>query len=132
NPLGSTSWQGGGPSPTGLSSSSIGSPLLSSLSADPHSVRSSHETVGSEIGHQHLSSRPIELSLGLAVALAGLGFGFPIFVLGLVILAWALVGWVSDDLHDKFLVPDEQPGNRWPFKTTTKFKLVMWSFIGSE
>jgi len=127
-----TSWKGGGPSPIGVAASSIGRPLLSSLSADPHSVRSSHETVGSEIGHQHWSSRPIELSLGLAVALAGLGFGFPIFVLGLVILAWALVGWVSDDLHDKFLVPDEQPGNRWPFQTTTKLKLGMWAFISSE
>jgi len=127
-----TSWKGGGPSPIGVAASSIGRPLLSSLSADPHSVRSSHETVGSEIGHQHWSSRPIELSLGLAVALAGLGFGFPIFVLGLVILAWALVGWVSDDLHDKFMVPDEPPGNRWPFQTTTKLKLGMWAFISSE
>ena len=127
-----TSWKGGGPSPVGLSASSIGRPLLSSLSADPHNVRSSHESIGQEMAHQHWSSRPIQLSLGLAMALAGLGFGFPIFVLGIVVLAWALVGWVSDDLHDKFMVPDEPPGDRWPFQSTTKLKLGMWAFISSE
>src|SRR5438445_11670612 len=30
------------------------------------------------------------------------------------------------------MVPDEPPGNRWPFQTTTKLKLGMWAFISSE
>ena len=85
----------------------------------------------------HLSSRPLELSLGLLLFLAGAPFypsvaGIASMVLGALVIFYAFWGWGMDDLHDKFTVPPEEEGDRWPFHAVPKLKLGMWVFLSSE
>ena len=85
----------------------------------------------------HLSSRPLELSMGGMVFLAGAAFypessGLALMVVGAAILAYSFWGWGMDDLHDKFVVPPEVEGDRWPFSAVPKLKLGMWVFLSSE
>ncbi|MDG7007325.1 MAG: cbb3-type cytochrome c oxidase subunit I [Nitrososphaerota archaeon] len=89
-------------------------------------------------GHAvHLSSRPLELSLGLLLFLAGAPFypdiaGIASMVLGALVIIYAFWGWGMDDLHDRFTVPPETEGDRWPFHAVPKLKLGMWVFLSSE
>jgi cytochrome c oxidase subunit I+III len=89
-------------------------------------------------GHAgHLSSRPLELSMGALVFLAGAAFypdlaGIGLMVLGALVVVYAFWGWGMDDLHDKFVVLPEQEGDRWPFHAVPKLKLGMWVFLSSE
>ena len=89
-------------------------------------------------GHAgHLSSRPLELSVGAMVFLAGAAFypdgsGMALMLVGGLVFAYALWGWARDDLHDKFVVPPEVEGDRWPFHAVPKLKLGMWVFLSSE
>jgi len=85
----------------------------------------------------HLSSRPLELSLGALVLLSGAAFypnlvGIGLMVFGALIAVYAFWGWGTDDLHDKFVVPPEAKGDRWPFHEVPKLKLGMWVFLSSE
>ncbi len=90
-----------------------------------------------EVHAGHLSSRPLELSLGAMVFLAGAAFyqsagGIALMVVGALVTAYAFWGWGRDDLHDKFVVPPEEEGDRWPFSAVPKLKLGMWVFLSSE
>jgi cytochrome c oxidase subunit I+III len=98
-----------------------------------------HASMGATAeGHAaHLSSRPLELSLGAFVFLAGAAFwpdpsGLGLMVIGGLIVAYSFWGWAKDDLHDKFVVPPEQEGDRWPFSAVPKLKLGMWVFLSGE
>ncbi|MBI3841437.1 MAG: cbb3-type cytochrome c oxidase subunit I [Thaumarchaeota archaeon] len=99
-----------------------------------------HETQsrGGAVGHYgHLSSRPIQISIGALVFLIGAAF-YPSIsgVAGLVVGAGAVVyafwGWAKDDIEGKFVVPPEDVGDRWPFASVPKLKLGIWVFLSSE
>ena len=89
-------------------------------------------------GHSaHLSSRPLELSMGALVFLVGAAFyptpgGIGLLVLGGLVVLYAFWGWAKDDLHDRFVIPVEEEGDRWPFNAVSKLKLGMWVFLSSE
>jgi len=89
-------------------------------------------------GHYgHLSSRPLEISLGALVFLAGTAFypgalGLGMMVIGALVVVYSFWGWGMDDLHEKFVVPPEEEGDRWPFSAVPKIKLGMWVFLSSE
>jgi cytochrome c oxidase subunit I+III len=89
-------------------------------------------------GHYaHLSSRPLEISLGALVFLAGTAFypgaaGLGLMVVGALVVVYSFWGWGKDDLHDKFVIPPEVEGDRWPFSAVPKLKLGMWVFLSSE
>ncbi len=102
--------------------------------SDPHASAASYTPEGHS---GHLSSRPLELSMGALVFLAGAAFypaagGVALMVVGALIAFYAFWGWGKDDLHDKFVVPPEEEGDRWPFSAVPKLKLGMWVFISSE
>ena len=85
----------------------------------------------------HLSSRPLELSMAALVFLAGAAFypgvgGIVLMVVGALIAIYGFWGWGMDDLHDKFVIPPEEEGDRWPFSAVPKLKLGMWVFLSSE
>ena len=92
---------------------------------------------GGETHFGHLSSRPIELSLGALVFLIGaavypslIGLGSMVF--GGLVVVYSFWGWAKDDLQEKFVVPPEEEGDRWPFSAVPKLKLGMWVFLSSE
>jgi cytochrome c oxidase subunit I+III len=85
----------------------------------------------------HLSSRPLELSVGALAFLLGAAFwpdasGLGLMVVGGLIVAYSFWGWAKDDLNDKFVVPPEEEGDRWPFAAIPKLKLGMWVFLSGE
>jgi cytochrome c oxidase subunit I+III len=85
----------------------------------------------------HLSSRPLELSLGALVFLFGMAFypaavGLAAMVVGSLIVVYTFIGWARDDLAGRFHVPEEAIGDRWPFEAVAKVKLGMWVFLSSE
>ena len=86
---------------------------------------------GGAVGADHLSGRPVTLSLGLFLLFVGLGF-LPILVSALFLLAYSLVGWAYDDLRGRFRVPDEAEGERWPVVGVPKVKLGVWVFLASD
>ena len=100
----------------------------------------SHENTASApgSGHSgHLSSRPLEISLGALVFFAGAAFypdstGMALMLVGGLVFAYAMWGWARDDLRDRFVVPPEEEGDRWPFSAVPKLKLGMWVFLSSE
>ncbi|TLY13426.1 MAG: cytochrome C oxidase subunit I [Thaumarchaeota archaeon] len=91
----------------------------------------------SEHHEQHLSSRPIALTIGVTLAMLGfslleLGVGWPVIFVGLVVIAWSLYGWARDDLWSRFHVPEEEGRELWPFSKIPKIKLGMWTFLAGE
>jgi cytochrome c oxidase subunit I+III len=92
---------------------------------------------GGESHYGHLSTRPIQLSLGATLFLIGAAFytdtaGIGLMVVGGLIVAYTFWGWGRDDMHNKFVVPPEDEGDRWPFGGIPKLKLGMWVFLSSE
>ncbi len=131
NPWGATTLEWTSPSSPSLTGLGNGISRDTPESTGPYS--GPHE-------HRHLSSRPITISLGMALSAAGMGFaigfsayaGFPVLVLGILICVWGLVGWARDDMHGKFTMPEEVDRENWPFAQVPKVKLAMWGFLGSE
>ncbi len=110
---------------------------IGQLATDSRASAPPSPAVGAEAHAGHLSSRPIELSMGALVFLAGAAFypdvgGIALMVLGALVAVYAFWGWGKDDLQDKFVVPPEQEGDRWPFSAVPKLKLGMWVFLSSE
>ena len=93
--------------------------------------------VPSEPHGGHLSSRPLELSLGAMFFLLGAAFypqtaGVGAMVLGGLLVVFALVGWARDDYNDRFHMPPDGEGDRWPFHGVPKMKFGVWIFLSSE
>ncbi len=115
-------------------------------------VPTTAETAHSHEGW-HLSQRPITLCIGLMVTLFGTALlpppppagivpppgvapssfaaGIPFVLIGVAILAWAILGWMHDDLHGKFSI-SEMPSEKWPFEHVPKLTLGMWIFLASD
>jgi len=127
NPWGSIGpeWAGGGLG--GISSTPVSGTTQASLGGN-----------GSYEQHaEHLSSRPISMTIGVTIVMIGfasleLGLGWPLVLVGLLFLAWALYGWAGDDLQAKFRIPEEEGRELWPFSKIPKLKLGMWTFLASE
>ncbi len=99
---------------------------------------STGSTPGAEGGehHRHESSKPIWLAAGIAVSFLGLSllvysWGLAVFILGLAIDGFAVVGWMYEDLHEKFHMPEEVT-ERWPFAGIPKMRLGMWIFLSTD
>jgi cytochrome c oxidase subunit I+III len=108
---------------------------IGQLASDPAQPAEQH--VGGEDHYGHLSSRPLELSMGALVFLAGAAFypgtmGLALMLAGAAVVVYAFLGWGRDDLRGKFVVPPEAEGDRWPFSAVPKIKLGMWVFLSSE
>jgi len=91
---------------------------------------------GGEHHAHHQSSKPIILSTGIAVSFLGLAlliysWGLAIFVLGLAIDAFAIIGWMNDDMHERFAMPKEL-SETWPFSAIDKMRLGMWMFLSTD
>jgi cytochrome c oxidase subunit I+III len=87
--------------------------------------------------HDHLSNKPFLLTAGVLLTLLGIPFytsaeGLVAIVVGILILAYSVFGWASDDLREKFVMKDAEDGERWPFNVVSKLKLGMWTFLASE
>jgi cytochrome c oxidase subunit I+III len=93
---------------------------------------------GAEGGHlAHLSSRPLQLSLGAMLFLGSAAFWPSMaamggMAVGALVFFYGLWSWGKDDLRDRFVIPPEPEGDRWPFKAVPKLKLGMWVFLSSE
>jgi cytochrome c oxidase subunit I+III len=91
----------------------------------------------SEGVHQHLSSRPLLISFGAMFFLIGSAVWPSLLSMGLLavgglVVVYGFWGWAKDDLHEKFTVPPDGDGDRWPFSAVPKLKLGMWIFLSSE
>jgi cytochrome c oxidase subunit I+III len=125
-----------------------GSPVVSPAEAPPvggwigQLATASHSGAAAQgavpAGHaHHLSSRPLQVSMGAMVFLFGTAFypqmlGLGAMAAGVLIFAYAVVGWARDDFSGKFHIPAEAEGDRWPFRGIPKLKLGMWTFLSSE
>ena len=104
--------------------------LATPPAAAPHSAPSGAHEV-------HLSSRPLEISLGVLVFFIGAAFypdvaGMGAMAVGVGIALFALLGWSRDDFRESFHAPADGEGERWPFAAIPKMKLGMWTFLSSE
>jgi len=92
-----------------------------------------------------LSSRPVMISLGMFLAFLGAGtlniaIGLPLLFLGIAVGVWGVLGWVHDDLHDKYKLPEEEdPGDTWPLTPPSdmsfswwKIKVGVWLFLAGD
>jgi len=105
--------------------------------ASPPIVHGAAGAGGSESHVHHLSSRPLQVSMGVMLFLLGTPFypqavGLGAMVLGALIVAYSLVGWARDDYRDRFNMPPESEGDRWPFSGVPKMKFGVWVFLSSE
>jgi cytochrome c oxidase subunit I+III len=111
---------------------------IGQLSGAPAAAAASPEATPYAAGeHAHLSSRPLQLSVGIMLFLAGAATWPGITALGLLVVGglaviYAFWGWAKDDIHGRFTMPDEAEGERWPFGGVPKLKLGMWVFLSSE
>jgi cytochrome c oxidase subunit I+III len=92
------------------------------------------EAGGHHTGHQ--SSRPIWLAAGVMVSFIGLSlliysWGIAVFLLGLTIDGFAILGWMYEDMHDKFRMPVTVT-EKWPFNNIPKMRLGMWIFLSTD
>ncbi len=92
---------------------------------------------GAEHHGPHLSSRPLEASFGGMFFLLGAAFypdvaGLGAMVLGGLVVLYSLIGWARDDYHDRFHMPPDAEGDRWPFGGVPKMKFGVWVFLSSE
>jgi cytochrome c oxidase subunit I+III len=85
-----------------------------------------------------MSARPIQLALGIAVSFFGLSVfsydnlsGVCLLLAGFVLDGYALWGWASDDIKNKFKFYDGVT-ERWPFTNIPKLRLGMWIFLASD
>jgi cytochrome c oxidase subunit I+III len=106
---------------------------------DTASGTAGHDSGYHEGGHEeHYSSRPIQLSSGLALTFFGLALfttyqtsSVLIMLAGFVLLGYALICWAGDDLRNKFKFPDTVT-ETWPFTNIPKLRLAMWIFLASD
>jgi cytochrome c oxidase subunit I+III len=84
---------------------------------------------------EHVSIRPVTLSVGVLLSLLGLAlldydrFGLPFVALGVATVVYALLGWVLDPSGEG--EADRLVG-AWPFDRISKIKLGVWAFLLSE
>jgi cytochrome c oxidase subunit I+III len=99
-----------------------------------YSLRSKTAFDGAHASHvaTPLNSSPLVISAGLGIALLGLVVWLPILFVGMVIGIWGVAMWFRDDLYGKFKVPEEPPGERWPFSHMGHVRTGVWLVIAGE
>jgi cytochrome c oxidase subunit I+III len=81
---------------------------------------------------EHFTPWPMAISLGVALLFTGLVVAQPLAILGLVVFAISILAWLRDDLHDRFRVPEEERGERWPLLGLSKDRIGVWTFLAGE
>jgi len=84
----------------------------------------------------HQSIRPIWLATGIAITFIGLcllvyNWGIAILITGIATVGFAIIGWMYEDFHGGFHMPDEIT-ERWPFDKIPKLRLGMWIFLATD
>ncbi|MEM0272105.1 MAG: cbb3-type cytochrome c oxidase subunit I [Thermoprotei archaeon] len=115
----------------------VGSGPLRSATATPQDAERGVTQIGrsppSLVVLEHVSVRPVTLSVGILLSLLGLALlnydalGLPFVALGVATVTYALLGWVVDPLTS-----DESIVGAWPFNRVSKTKLGVWTFLFSE
>jgi len=75
---------------------------------------------------------PIILAAGAAVFLAGLAVFAPVMIVGLIIIALALLKVLKDGAEEKFSEVKEALAEKWPLESLSREKTGMWVFLTSE
>ena len=78
------------------------------------------------------SFMPIIISAGIAILLLGLVIYIPLFVVGLIIVAVALLKVFKDGSEEKFSKSKEFPSEAWPLEHLGREKIGVWVFLTSE
>ena len=78
------------------------------------------------------SYTPIIFAAGVAVFLLGLAIYVPLLVIGLIIIALALLKIFKDGSEEKYAEFKEILEEKWPLESISKEKLGMWVFLTSE
>jgi cytochrome c oxidase subunit I+III len=79
-----------------------------------------------------LNTAPLVISAGLALAFLGLVVSLPLLLVGIVIGVWGVGTWFKDDLYGLFKVPEEPPGDKWPFTHMSHTRVGIWLTIAGE
>jgi cytochrome c oxidase subunit I+III len=56
----------------------------------------------------------------------------PLLLVGIVIGVWGVGTWFKDDLYGLFKVPEEPPGDKWPFTHMSHTRVGIWLTIAGE
>jgi cytochrome c oxidase subunit I+III len=75
---------------------------------------------------------PVVVAGGVIFFLYGFIMFAPLAIIGLLIMAGAVVKWFHDDYHDKYAEIKQTLKEKWPFETVSKEKLGLWIFLMSE
>jgi cytochrome c oxidase subunit I+III len=75
---------------------------------------------------------PIIIAAGAAVFLTGLAVFTPLMIVGLIIIALALLMVFKDGAEEKFSEVKEALAEKWPLESLSREKTGMWVFLTSE
>lgn len=85
-----------------------------------------------ETSEEKSTYAPIIVTVGVSIILVGLLLFFPIAIVGVAILAAALVILFKDGAKEKFAGEKEEPEEKFPMESVSKEKLGLWVFLTSE
>jgi cytochrome c oxidase subunit I+III len=66
------------------------------------------------------------------MAFLGLVVSLPLLLVGIVVGVWGVASWFKDDLYGLFKVPEEPPGEKWPFKHMSHVRVGVWLALAGE
>jgi cytochrome c oxidase subunit I+III len=75
---------------------------------------------------------PFVIAAGAALFFAGVAVFAPLIIVGLIVVALALLKIFKDGAEEKFSEVKEALEEKWPFDTLSKEKTGMWVFLTSE
>jgi cytochrome c oxidase subunit I+III len=75
---------------------------------------------------------PLIISAGIAMFLLGLVIYLPLLIVGLIVIAVAVLKVFKDGAEEKFAEFKEVLEEKWPLESVGKEKLGMWIFLTSE
>jgi cytochrome c oxidase subunit I+III len=136
--------------PNIMGASSLSGVLASSGAIEAHDASAGMAGEHEEGLHEgHMSIRPFQLAVALTVSFFGLALltqgtiapgvtvvynmqaGVCLLLAGFILDGYALWGWASDDMKNKFKFY-EGITERWPFTSIPKLRLGMWIFLSSD
>jgi cytochrome c oxidase subunit I+III len=75
---------------------------------------------------------PLVIAAGASLFLVGMAVYSPLIIIGLIVIALALLKVVKDGSEEKFSEFKEALVENWPFETMSKEKTGIWVFLTSE